>query len=52
MDYNIIIIVVVLVAGVAGFIVLARDYLEQLEGRITGQGRSGRSPKQKEPGGN
>ena len=52
MDHNTIIILAVLVAGVAGFIVFARYYLEQLESRVTGQGRSGCSPKQKEPGGN
>ena len=44
MDHNIIKILAVLVLGVAGFIVLERT-LEQLENRVTGQGRSGCAPK-------
>ena len=49
MDYNIIIILAVIVAGVGGFIVY-RVYLEQLESRITGQGR-GTLSKPREPRG-
>ena len=45
MDHNIIKILAVLVLGVAGFIVLEAYYLEQLENRVTGQGRSGCAPK-------